>query len=619
MSRPRPIAGIALSVWGVVILALGAWSLFGLPIWMLLTAAAMPWFWLLASRFGGLLATATVLLAALWLLLVTMMGTSATGMPMMTTIVVIAVLLGLGGGFACRANATALRLPARCEWAFWSAPLAGAVAWAVAMIVAAVHPGSGRYSWVMLGDAANNVIFAREIIYRGGIGLGPDANPVPLPSALAAIMMASGRDGLPAAAETAHDLAAFSMTWALLIMLSCYVIGLTAAAVARQPGISAWVPVVVGAGASVLPLSWFFTGYPLEYGFFNTHVTYPVVMAAFLAFLAAERRPALALAAQAFAGTLLLAIWSPLVLMPAALALAILVRHWRAIWRWSGASSIVLVVAIVQLALYGVLVVLPSLLAQGKFLSAPGGAFGFERWTIVAIGVVPVVAAPIAAGRIRNWSVLGAVLMVAASLAGLGALLVVAQAGGNAWSYYPLKFLWLACAILLVLAIGYAAAALARLARRAWLTAIALALLAGGTWAFLDWTPLAAPGYQWMNPAERMVRGHFIGTDDHAAEVVMEYARLDEPHVLWRSGDPAESSINFWLLQLWGNSMTENIDIKYYAYGVTPFTEPDELCSLAEHIGQPLAVHTSDADAARQAEAVCGTSVSIVSVPEGGL
>ncbi len=613
MTETQPaLRNALLVVWAAAVLALGAWSLFGLPVWMLLAAATLPWMWALASRSGGVLAAAVGLLGSLWLLLVVMMGTTATGLPMIPTIVVVAVAFALGGGYWCRRQADSLRLPAGTQWLFWLAPLTGAAVWAAAMVVAAVHPGSGRYSWVMLGDAANNVIFAREIIYRGGIGLGPDANPVPLPSALAAIVMASGREGLPASAETAHDLAAFSMTWALLIMLSCVTIGFTAAVTARRHGIRPWVPVVVGAGASLLPLSWFFTGYPLEYGFFNTHVTYPVVMAAFLAFLAADRRPGLSLAAQALAATLLLAIWSPLVLMPAALALAIIVRHWRSLWRWSGAASALLIVAIVQLAVYGIAVVLPSLLALGKFLTAPGGAFGFEKWMIIALGAVVVVAAPIAAGRVRDWSVLGAVLMVVASGAGLGALLVVAQAGGNLWSYYPLKFLWLACAVLLVLAVGFAATALARVARRTWLSLIAIVLVAAGTWSFLDWTPLAAPGYQWMNPAERMIRGKFIGSDDSAARTVMQYARLDEPHVLWRSGDPDETSINFWLLQLWGNSMSDNIDIKYYAYGVTSFAAPDELCGLAEHIGQRTFVHTTDAAGAAEVEALCGDAVMII-------
>src|SRR5690606_34431762 len=143
----------------------------------------------------------------------------------------------------------------------------------------------------------------------------------------------------------------------------------------------------------------------------------------------------------------------------------------------------------------------------------------------------------------------------------------ITRNSANPWSYYPLKFAWLAAVIIVVLIVGLAGAFVARRFRGRWTASAGFTLLAVGTIVFLNWAPSSGLGYVWKEPVDRLVTGEFLGDGDQVAEQIFELATLDQAHVLWKSGDPYEGSINFWVLQLWSDSMTENIDLKHFAYG----------------------------------------------------
>ena len=74
------------------------------------------------------------------------------------------------------------------------------------------------------------------------------------------------------------------------------------------------------------------------------------------------------------AASLLLAVWSPLVLMPACLALVIAVQQRKAILASRGAALVWLVATTGQLVAYGLGVVLPGLLHLRGFLKVQGDA-----------------------------------------------------------------------------------------------------------------------------------------------------------------------------------------------------------------------------------------------------
>lgn len=587
-----------------VLLGLGlGLVLLGVASWPLLAAAALPWLLLATRRWGLALGACATLLVSLLLFLLSLMATGALHLPMVATVSAAALVLGaVGIAVAARATTPGAR-PSRIAALTVLPALAGGVVWLATAALAFVVPGASRLSWVMLGDSANNVLFAREVVYRGGLATGPGENPVPLPTALLGYVIAAGRDGVDATQLLPHDIRGFVVTWSLLIALSCLVIGAAAATIARHAGARAGVVGAVAAGASLLPLSWFFTGYPLEYGFFNTHLAFVVIFAAVMVYFAASSHPAVAVGLLAVAATLLLAIWSPLVLLPLALAAALLLRSARALLRSRGLSLIVMLAGAAQLAIYGLAIVLPGLLRQAGFLSAGGGVFGFRKWMIVALAVVALGLAVLAARGIRNAVVIGTLAVTAASALGLALLLAVSRA----WSYYPTKFAWLVAAVLLVFAVALAAAVASRAAER---PALRMALLAGvaiATVGFLLWTPRSGPPYAAMNPVQRVLSGSFLGPGDAIAEQIFALDNPGRPTVLWNSGDSNESVINFWLLQMRSDSMSQNLELKAAAYGLYDHDKVADLCDIVGWMGGSALVLTADSGLEAAATDACPT------------
>jgi hypothetical protein len=364
---------------------------------------------------------------------------------------------------------------------------------------------------------------------------------------------------------------------------------------------------VSGAAGSLLPLSWFFTGYPIEYGFFNTHVALPIVLSAVIVYLAGDKSPVMMLAVQCLAATLLLAVWSPLVLLPAALGFVIVVRSGRAMLANRGWSRWIIVGAGFQLLAYGFGVVLPNLLRNSGFLSAQGGAIGFGRWLLVALGITVVVLAAVAFRSLRNRIFLGVVALVVASWLGLGALLFISRDEPTAWTYYPLKFSWLSAVVMIVIAAGLAAAVTFK---RSIVRAGALTVVAAGTAGFLVWLALSLPGYQWQNPVDRILRGEVLGDGDVVAEQIFTYSDSEQAHFFWHSGDPWEGTINFWVMQLWSDSMTENLDLKYAAYGLYDPSSIDDLCRIIGLMGGDVIVHTNDATLEAATSVACADDVA---------
>lgn len=601
MRRTALIAILAAAILGS---AVGA--LFGLPSWVVLLVAPLPWVVLLAARWGASLAAATVVISSFWALLVLMMLTAVLPVPMLGTVVLVFAAVGLIGVFQCWRRPTVLRRPSSLALAVWLPALLGGLVWVATVVASALVSGAARFAWVMAGDSANNVIFAREVIYRGGVGVGAGENPVPLPSALMAIVMASGRGSTSAQDLTRHDIGAFVDVWSILIVMCCVSVGVVAGVVTRAAAQRPVVVAIASGATSLLPLSWFFTGYPLEFGFFNAHVSLPIVLLGFVLYLGSDRHPAVVITGLSLSATLLLAVWSPLVLMPAFLAIACIVRSWRPLFADRGLAFWVMIGSISQLAIYGVAVVLPSLVQNGNFLSAPGGAFGFRHWMISGLAVAAIVLGVVAFTRLRNIVFVGVVAMVAASAAGLGALLFITRNQENPWTYYPLKFAWLASVVIVVLIVALAAAVVARYARPILGVLLGFAVIAGGTVYFLNWAPKAGLGYAWMNPIDRVLGGHFAGEGDEVAERIFTLSDPEQSNLLWRTDDPYEGTINFWVLQLWSDSMSKNLELKYAAYGQYDVDKVDDLCRIVGLMGGGTIVHTSDMGLAAEVNESCG-------------
>ena len=609
MSRPAPrtvaIAFAALGILGAVLAVAGVTS------WPLLGIASIAVAVAVARVAGAGLGVATAAIGMLALLLGAMMLTTLVPLSMTWVLAVILLAVTVAAAIAID-RASAWHEVDRQSVALVAPAAIVSLAFPIVALLARVVPGATSIAWVMLGDSANNVLFARGIVDRGGIAVGAAENPVPLPSALIAFVMDPGRSRVAPQDLLQHDLDAFTVVWALAIGATAFIAGVLAASIARDAGAPTSVVAIASTAAAVLPLSWMFTGYPIEYGFFNTHVSAVILLGAVLAVVAGRGRPALVLSLLIVAGILSLAVWSPLVLIPIALAVVVAIAERRGLVATRGPMLWLLVGSVVAAVAYGGLIMLPSLLRNAGFLSAPGGAVAFPKAALPVIAVAVVIAAILAAGRWRSRLVAVAVAVGAASGIGMVALLVVA---GWQWTYYPLKFAWLTILFLLVIGLGAVLAAAWRLAARAprRITLGIVAVVGIASIASLAFAPVAANLPTAQNPVRSILGGNVLGDGDEVSDTILELADPEQSHFLWHSSEPAEGAINFWVLQMWSNSMSENLELKYAAYGLYDADDVNELCRIVGLMGGGTIVHTADATLPDQvAEACDDVSMEIV-------
>lgn len=603
-ARRTTVAALATLLAAALVLAV-----LGQASWALPAAAAVPWMLIASRRWGIVLGAPVVLLTGLVAFELLLMASGALHLPLPVSVHVPALAAGTAGVVLCARTGVEIR-PRRV---LLLVPLLlGSVVWIATLAVAQLLPGASRLSWVMLGDAANNVLFAREIVAAGGITVGPTENPVPLPAAVLGFIMSAGRDSTAPADLLRHDLTGFAVAWTILIVLCCLLAGALVAAIARRRAASAPVTGIVGALGSLLPLTWFFSGYPVEFGFFNTQLALIVICASLLGFLRSTQSPVAALVAQVLAAILLLAIWSPLVLMPAALGLVIVIRGWRVLLAARGASAVALIGSLVLGVAYVGIVVVPPLLRQAGFLAAIGGIIGFPKWLVVALAVIAVLLAVLAAGSLRDTVVLGTATTAAACGAGIAALL----AASGSWSYYPLKLAWLGSAVLILLMAGNLAAALVSRVPHRGAFAVLLPSAALLVSAMVLWLPSAGGAASGDTAVQRVLRGDYLGQGDEIADRVMALADPTVPRLLWSSGVAGESVIDFWLLQLYSQSVDDTFELRVAAYSMYEPTSIDDLCDTVSLMGEGTEVITADENLEDEMLQACPTIAALATFDE---
>ncbi len=591
----------------------GGGGLVGLPSWVVIVVASIPWFLYTSRRWGVALAVAVIAIGNLWALLVLMMATSAVRLPMLPTVLGAYMVLGVVG------SVLVSRLLSRpftglANWTAWLSLIVGPVVWLVSIALSTVIPGAAKFLWVMSNDQANNLLFARQIIYGGGIAVGTNENPVPLPTALLALVMSSGRAGVASNGLLRHDIAAFVQVWAIIIALLCFFSGMLAAQIARAATDRRLVIAVVGAAGSVVPLSWFFTSYPVDYGFLSAHVALVIILPSVIAAIGSPAHPRFAFGIQCLAGTCLLAVWSPLVTIPAVLAFVILLVHRREFWPLRGTSIWFPVVGVVQLALYAVGVALPSFLSLRAFLKAPGGVYEFPHWMLPVLAGTAVLLATVSFWRRRRLLFLVALGVAAGALLGLGGLLFLTRLAPNPWTYYPTKYAWIASTIFVIMIIGLLPAAAARAFRHVGLRAATIGVVVMVTAGIVVAAPPSDELHTWRQPIVWILAGEVNGHGDEVAEKILDAADLKHPAIFWQSGDPHQLFINFWLLEVAANSMTDSNALRVASYGGYHENKIGDLCSLMTTLRGDVTVYTANSSLQSEIDSACpslGTRVVV--------
>lgn len=564
---------------------------------------------------GGRLSFALCLTMSILTVFAVLILTSAFSLGMNATVTAVSTAIGLATAAVRFAHPAAVRpLPGLRSILPWLGAASGAVLTMGALAVSTGLPASARFDWVMRNDSLNNLTFARLAMDRQGIALGPDENPAPLPSALIAITSDAGRGHVASTGLLEHDLAAMAFIWAVLISLCAFAAGLLAATIVLRVGGPRWFATTAAAIGSLLVLSWLVTGYPLEYGFINTHVSILIAIVAMIAALEAPRAPWPAVSVTLACCVLMLATWAPLVVIPAALCLVLVITYRAQLLSLRGTRATIVIGAVTAVVLYGLAVALPILIEQRQALSARGGIYDTGHYTVFVVGAVLVVLA-VATFRDRRsaamWSVIA---VVVATWAAVGALLFNGRYLPDPWSYYTVKLAWLSLVIYLIVGVGILLAALVRLTAKTAIRAAGLVVVAAACAVLMMWTPALTRPADQRNPLQFIAQANEPSGYPLLNSYVLDFAASEHPTILFRSGFTGEGWVDTWLMQLAAGDFES--ELRELPFSMDADKGIDLLCRAGELMGPGLVVHTRDVSLAAGLDDTCPDHTMTVVVEE---
>lgn len=535
----------------------------------------------------GLLAVSVVLVRTAPLLGVDLLWAAVIGL----------VVIGLASAALVGAGHGPLQLPGRTAWIVAGAALIVPVGF---LVVSAITIGIGagmHVGWAMNNDAAWNTVSSRLILTDGGIAPWSTPNPSPLANGLMALWYAPGR---PEVGVLRHDVERQTELLLLMTALASTVAGVLTArgGVGRRP-------VVIAVGAAIgglIPLSWFLSGYVIQFGFFNVVPVIAVMLACWMLWSESIRRPVVATTGLLLGTLVLFASWAPVAALPAALALIAGVTGWV-----RGARSIRTLMwvaaAAALLAGYVVLVTLPDLRRSGHALAANGAApastfIGF----LTAIAIVLAIACVGVFVRNRRREALGVAVLAVVSVA-VVAYLVVQRAGmPESWGYYPAKFAWIVCIVFAVIGAAAAFAWVSSHWARSWRAVPVMLATAGVALLTAATVTPTATSVSAVFPLLGVIRHPEIA--DHRSDLLFDLSDDERTIAARLSDEPwADAFANFWLLQL--HSVSSEEEIRGYAYFLDSM-DAEDICSAVAAWDSDVRVVTSDESLTSELDEACG-------------
>ncbi|MGL4340109.1 MAG: hypothetical protein ACRCSP_06785, partial [Rhodoglobus sp.] len=593
---------------------------------VVIALCALPWVLLASRRWGHLFGVPAVAVLAVLLVLGAMILGRLLGLGILVSTGVVVIAMGvLGAVLIVRSGAW--RRPSRHAVAVWAPAMVGALAWCVAFAVAQVLPGAARLSWALNGDANNNLFFAGRIIDQHGVALGVQENPVPLPAALLALGLQPMWPEDPIA-RLEHSFVGLGAVWVVLLAAVALGMGAVAASLIDRSRLD--LVAVASAAGSLLPLTWFVAGLPIEYGYFNAHLVIPLALASWLIYLAVPTRPVIGIALQLCTATLMLATWSPWVVLPLALGLAQGMSQWSALRSITARTGWPLIIALLPLLCWLFLVSAPALAALGDAFQIPGHGLPGVIPVAVIVLVLLVLGAVLLRRRLAVMALTSraeipppvlsaAIATTTAIVSGSGTLLFLARDSDPLTAYYPAKFFWLSTVIVGIIAASVFFALVA-LSRRP-LLGIAVGTLVILVAASLG-PPLKRPGFVIRPPVTRLLAGAVWASGDRSAELILANSDPSDPGILWASGEPDEAFIDFWIaLKLGGELGADSAGYSdgdptlrgfafaaYRQYRDTGswMTPPvGQLCDVIQAIGGSVRVVTADPELEQSLNELC--------------
>ena len=573
---------------------------------LLLLASFGLWWRIASERWGSRLSAPVVLVVQVIATMSALAVTPLVGIDFGWVLLAGAAVSVVIGGFLVARDPARRRRPGRDSVALWASASLGAVAWIATRIAAEVVPGASAVGWAMEGDATNNLNYARRILAENGISVGSTANPVPLPASAVAVPL--GVDGLAGSGGgLAAQLVTYGWVWVAVFAVLSVTMGVVAASLV-DPERRGLVAVTASAG-SLLPLTWFVGGLPIDFGYFNMPFTIVLALASWLLYVNSPRAPRVAFVAMVLTATLLALAWTPIALVPAALGVVLVVRDRRALVSLRGWRLVACLVALAAALGWVVILTLPTYFAQNEALDAHGQDYP-PPWTLaLALVGVSLVTAALLRTRLRIRFLPGLLALVGALYAAVAVFLFLARNAFDPWTgYYPVKGAWIACVILLpvVLSLVASLGSLARPRAAAGISVTIVSALVVALAAFAPVTP--ARGFPPFQPGERMLGGHVWKTGDEAVDVITsvvgEAADTGETPILWMSDAPDEQMVNFWTIYSLDTVEPGDRALRRFAFreygafrsgGTRGPSSFNTLCALMRDPARSIVVYTDDA------------------------
>lgn len=472
-------------------------------------------------------------------------------------------------------------------------------------------------TWAMSGDAPTFVTQARDIANLGGNEIWNNA--VPVPPALAAVAMISGRDASLVAPTLQHDVTSFALVWAMGIALTSWAFGAVVVSLLKTRALSRWVLNIVGFGASIIPMTWMYSGYATWYGFFNSTIALGVLLLIVLAFIAGRDHPLALLGLYFFAATTMFLVWSPLVVVPVALGAFVFFTNIRSLWKASTSDKVFALVGLIQLLGFALWQALPLLVAtQGTsvpgsaLLALNGAAIYFRPLYIAGIFAGTVVALFLALWRKQRELLWGLLTLVLSLVAGFAYMVYGSGTFTFPWLYYPSKFIWIAILVLIPIALGSALAWILQFVKNSLFMLVTLAVVALLSFGFIKataaWGHINAgtetPTIFHQLLVERDVTGIDQTADREVAEEIFALEKQDHLRMLWQSGNQWEDQINFWMLKMWSISDHGALMLGDFTYGVKE-RNLENLCEVLIEVRTPVELVTQNKNLAEELAVNC--------------
>jgi hypothetical protein len=263
------------------------------------------------------------------------------------------------------------------------------------------------------------------------------------------------------------------------------------------------------------------------------------------------------------------------------------------------------VASVIQLLTYVSFGVIPVYLSDSGALASTGGALQFSPYLLPSSILIALLLVTVSSPSKLSPIFLVTLLMSVLSLAGLAFLLYRA----SGWTYYPMKYAWIASVILLLMLPGLLVPFLRTVSRKM------LSLNVSSAIALLI-TCLTVVSVQ--SDLKSTVPPFSVFDDSSQSQVtnstinfIMDTADLESPRFLWATNNPSQAQINFWLLQIAANGLgspgpSETWYLRVSAYEMLGGRQDIEFfCELTRRLGPGVEVFTSDPNLESLAASSC--------------